>query len=516
MITFCVSSLLLVIAYFVYGAYIDRTLAIDPARPVPAVTHADGVDFVPMAWPRVFLIQLLNIAGLGPVFGAIAGALWGPVVFLWIVFGGILIGAVHDYVSAFISLRSNGANLPEIIGTYLGTGPRRAMTILAMVLLVMVGAVFVMGPARIMSDMNTPAVAQPAGANAPSIGNVLDNPLAQSGQEAKKTADAAPSGGLLSSYLFWAALIFTYYLLATLLPIDKLIGRIYPFFGLALLLMVFFVVWRMFTGGYILPELTFANLHPAGIPIWPVMMITVACGAISGFHATQSPMMARTITNEALARRVFFGAMLSETFIALVWAAAAIAICNGSTAELNRMLGPSGDAVVVVRAVGNTLGPGGMILILLGVVALPVTTGDTAFRSARLILAELTGLTQKPLTNRILLALPLFLVGGWLCTINFGIIWRYFAWLNQTLSVFTLWACTVYLRQNGRNYWITLLPAVFMTVVSSVFILTSTTLGFGLTALPSGILTAAFTLFCLRLTAVRSRPTGTENSSVPS
>jgi carbon starvation protein CstA len=304
-------------------------------------------------------------------------------------------------------------------------------------------------------------------------------------------------------------LIFTYYLLATLLPIDQLIGRIYPIFGLALLIMVGLIVWRMFSGDWTIPELTLANLHPAGTPIWPVMMITVACGAISGFHATQSPMMARTITSEGFARRVFFGAMLTETFVALVWAAAAIALCHGSTAELQKMLGPAGDAVVVVRAVGNTLGHGGMVLVLLGVVALPITTGDTAFRSARLILADMTGMTQKPFLNRILLALPLFLIGGWLCTIDFGIVLRYFAWLNQTLAVFTLWACTVYLRRLGRNFWITLIPAAFMSLVASVFIFTSPKLGLGLDPTSGFALGLAVTGFCLALTRSRSHPVAT-------
>lgn len=502
MITFCLSSLLLLAAYFVYGAYLDRTLGIDRNRQVPAIANQDGVDYIPMPWPRVFLIQLLNIAGLGPIFGAIAGALWGPVVFLWIVFGGIFIGAVHDYISGYISLRSNGAGLPEIIGTYLGNGPKRVMILLVMVLLVMVGAVFVMGPAKILADMNVPGTSETAGSSA--SGAQLEDPFARGASETS-TVPSSAERGLLAKPLFWAVLIFTYYLLATLLPIDQLIGRIYPIFGLALLMMVVLIVYRMFSGIWVIPELTLENLHPAGTPIWPVMMITVACGAISGFHATQSPMMARTITGEGFARRVFFGAMLAETFIALVWAAAAIAICHGSTAELQKMLGPSGDAVVVVRAVGNTLGHWGMIFVLLGVVALPVTTGDTAFRSARLILAELTGLTQKPFLNRILLSLPLFLIGGWLCTIDFGVVWRYFAWLNQTLSVFTLWACTVYLRRLGRNYWITLIPAAFMSIVASVFILTNPKLGFGLAPLPGFALGLLFTAFCLFLANTRSR-----------
>jgi len=501
MITFCLSSLLLLAAYFFYGAYLDRMLDIDRTRQVPAIAKQDGVDYIPMPWPRVFLIQLLNIAGLGPIFGAIAGALWGPVVFLWIVFGGIFIGAVHDYISGYISLRSNGAGLPEIIGTYLGNGPKRVMILLVMVLLVMVGAVFVMGPAKILADMNAPTTAETTAA--PASGAQLEDPFARTAS-ATSAAPGAP-GTWLASPMFWSVLIFTYYLLATLLPIDKLIGRIYSVLGLALILMVVLIVFRMFSGAWVIPELTLENLHPAGTPIWPVMMITVACGAISGFHATQSPMMARTITGEGFARRVFFGAMLTETFIALVWAAAAIAICHGSTAELQKMLGPSGDAVVVVRAVGNTLGHWGMILVLLGVVALPVTTGDTAFRSARLILAELTGLTQKPFLNRILLSLPLFLIGGWLCTIDFGVVWRYFAWLNQTLSVFTLWACTVYLRRLGRNYWITLIPAAFMSVVASVFILTNPKLGFGLAPLPGFVLGLLFTAFCLFLANARSR-----------
>ncbi|NLI76297.1 MAG: carbon starvation protein A [Candidatus Riflebacteria bacterium] len=552
MITFLVSVAFLLVSYHVYGAFLERVLGVDPQRPMPCQTRFDGVDFVPMPWWRVFLIQLLNIAGLGPVFGAIMGALWGPVVFLWIVLGGVFAGGVHDFVAAHISIREGGISLTGIIEAHLGRRVLRVMLVLVMVLLVMVGVLFVMGPARILADLFesgklgsaaalTPDLAETPPSPAPTTGAAPGSPtlpatalpeptspdgpgraLAASAGAAPATvataaspmppAGPAPAPAVAAAKpfyttpFFWALVIFLYYILATLLPIDALIGRVYPFFGAALLAMCGLIIWEVFAGRLVLPELSLANLHPKGVGIWPMMMVTVACGAISGFHATQSPMMARTLESERLSCRTFYGAMLTETFIALVWAAAAIGLFHGDTAALKAALGDKNEAVIVVKQVGELLGRSGFVLILLGVVALPVTTGDTAFRSARLILADLFALDQKPLGKRLLISAPLFAVALWLTTAKFDLIWGYFSWMNQTLSVFTLWACTRYLRDAGRNHFITLVPALFMSAVVTSFILVDGKTGFGLAPVLGntlGLLAAA--AFCW-LTLGRTAP----------
>ena len=514
MMTFLISCLLLAVAYVVYGNLLENWLGVDESRPVPSRTHFDGVDFVPMSWPRAFLIQLLNIAGLGPVFGAVMGALFGPVAFLWIVFGGIFIGATHDFVAAFVSMRENGASLTELIGRYLGKPVRIIMTALTLVLLMLVGVAFVLGPARIMADVCGSGAIQTASALTPESSGI-DSPMPATITTAaitttvSTTAASAPvsplppnpvtgsashatlpggipapvvpaSAPLFATTSFWAVVIFLYYILATLLPIDQLIGRIYPVFGAALLIKAVLVTVLILTGRLVVPELTLENLHPEHLPVWPVMMITIACGAISGFHATQSPLMVRVLTSERYTRRVFFGAMLVESFIALVWAAAAMGFVKGSTIELARILGPKGDAVVLVKSIGEMLGPLGIPLVLLGVVALPVTTGDTAYRSARLIIADALGLEQKSFGSRLLICVPMFLLGVALCQLDFKIIWKYFAWLNQTLAVFTLWAITVWLKRNGKPVLITAVPAVFMSMVVISYIVNDPKTGFGL------------------------------------
>jgi carbon starvation protein CstA len=524
MITFFVSVVLLLGAYHLYGSFLDRVLGIDPHRPMPCQTKFDGVDFVPLPWWRVYLIQLLNIAGLGPVFGAIMGALWGPVVFLWIVLGGIFAGAVHDYVAACISIREGGLSLTGIIEKYLGRPVLRVMLVLTLVLLVMVGVLFVMGPARILADLcatghlGSAAVLTPEAAETPGAGSAspatttaassaagpAGSPGAGSAASPATATAASEAGPFYTQALFWGALIFVYYFAATLLPIDALIGRIYPFFGASLLVMVAMIIWEIVTGRLVIPELTLANLHPAGAPIWPMMMVTVACGAISGFHATQSPMMARTIESEGYADRVFYGAMLTESLIALVWAAAAIGLFHGDTALLKAALGPKNEAVLVVKQVGALLGPTGFVLILLGVVALPVTTGDTAFRSARLILADLLAIDQRSAGKRLAIMAPLFGIALWLTTTNFATIWTYFAWMNQTLSVFTLWACTVYLRHHGRNHYVTMIPAIFMTMVVTSYILIDAKAGFGASPWLGTILSLIAAAICLSQALRRS------------
>ena len=409
----------------------------DPNRPTPAVSMGDGVDFVPMPWWRVLLIQFLNIAGLGPIFGAIAGALWGPVAFVWIVLGTVFAGAVHDYFSGMLSVRHNGLSITEVIGIYLGNITKQLMRIFTIVLLVLVGVVFISGPAGILANL-TPAT--------------LD-------------------------FRFWVWVIFFYYILATLLPIDKIIGKIYPVFGFALLFMAASLIIALIIKGYAIPELTsenWRNFHydKEKFPIFPMLFITIACGAISGFHATQSPLMARCMKNEKEGRKVFYGAMVIEGIVALIWAAISMSFFGGIRELGEVMVAQKGNAAWVVNEISNSLlGKFGAILAILGVVAAPITSGDTAFRSARLTVGDLLRFNQKPIRNRLIITIPLFAVGFLLTKINFDVVWRYFAWSNQTLATVVLWTITVYLFQKRKPYWITLLPALFMTAVVTTYIM---------------------------------------------
>jgi len=437
MITFLLSIAALILGYFIYGSIVERVFGIDKDKQTPAYSLEDGVDYVPISWGKIFLIQFLNIAGLGPIFGAIAGAMWGPIAFLWIVFGCIFGGAVHDYFSGMMSLREDGKSMPEVVGKYLGNGMKQFMRIFTVLLMVLVGAVFIMGPAKILT-------------------------------------------GLTGDYVgmtFWIWTVFIYYILATLLPIDKLIGRIYPIFGFALLFMALGITISMIYNKLLIPELTlsnFANMNanPDSFPVFPMLFVTIACGAISGFHSTQSPLMARCMKNEKLGRRVFYGAMITEGIVAMVWAAVAMSFFGG-VHELNEvMASQKGNAAWVVNEISNTLlGKFGAILAILGVVAAPITSGDTAFRSARLIVADFLNYKQVKLKNRLYISVPLFVVGFTLTQIDFGIIWRYMAWSNQTLAAIVLWAITVYLYKNHKFYWISLIPAIFMTAVCSVYIM---------------------------------------------
>lgn len=431
MITFFTAFVLLLTGYFTYSRIVERIFGVDD-RPTPAVTMADGVDYVEMPTWKVFLIQLLNIAGTGPIFGALMGAVFGPVVFLWIVFGCILGGAVHDYCSGMISCRMGGASLPEIVGTYLGNGMKQVMRVFSVILMILVGAVFMTSPATLIA-MLTP--------------EALD-------------------------MQFWMVVILLYYLLATLLPIDKLIGKIYPLFGVALLLMVVGIAGGIILKGYHIPELTLQNLHPEGRPVWPYMFITVACGAVSGFHATQSPMMARCMKKEKNGRIIFYGAMIAEGVIALIWAAAGVAF-YGSTGGLLTALAELGQSGVVYEISATLLGIGGGILAVIGVVVCPISSGDTAFRSARLILADWLKIDQSKIGKRLLLTLPLLAASAMLTQLDFTVIWRYFSWANQTLAMITLWAAAVYLRKHCGKYqsMIAFLPAMFMSAVCSTYIL---------------------------------------------
>ena len=437
MITFTLALLLLIGGYFFYGRYVERVFAPDANRQTPAITQADGVDFIRLPNWKIFMIQFLNIAGLGPIFGAIMGAQFGTASYLWIVLGTIFAGAVHDYFSGMLSIRHGGESLPEIVGRFLGGRTKNIFCVFAMILMVLVGAVFVSGPAELLAGM-TPAS--------------LD-------------------------FLFWVGIIFIYYVLATLMPVDKIIGRIYPLFAAALLFMAMGILVMLYVKSPELPEMweSFGTKYDAN-PIFPMMFISIACGAISGFHATQSPLMARCMENEKHGRPIFYGAMVAEGIVALIWAAAATYFFQ-ENGIVDQLTGKAySGAAVATQISKDWLGTFGSILAILGIVAAPITSGDTALRSARLIMADFLHFDQKKIRNRLMICLPLFavtiaiLVYSLTDANGFKIIWRYFAWCNQTLSVFTLWAITVYLVREKKNYYITLLPALMMTLVCSTYI----------------------------------------------
>lgn len=432
MISLLVALAALLVGYLIYGRIVERIFGPDD-RPTPAIANEDGVDCVPLKPAKAFLIQLLNIAGTGPIFGALMGACFGPVVYLWIILGAILGGAVHDYMTGMISSRNNGASIAQLSGKYLGKVARTGMRIFSVVLLVLCGTVMATSPAALIAKI-TPEF-------------------------------------LTSS--FWTIVIMMYYVLATLLPIDKLIGRLYPVFGAVLIIMAVSILGGTMLGGYNIPELTLQNLHPEGLPIWPFMFITVACGAISGFHATQSSMIAKCITSEKQGRSIFYGAMIAESVIALIWASAGVAF-YGSTQLLNESLRNLGQSGVVYEISQKMLGGIGGVLAIIGVVACPITTGDTAFRSARLIIAETFKLKQSKLKNRLYVTIPLLGVGFALTQLDFNVLWRYFSWANQTLAMIALWTCTAYLLKEDTNKFkslITALPATFMSAVSLTYIL---------------------------------------------
>ena len=436
MISFLLCLAILIAGYFFYGKVVENTFGPDD-RETPAVRINDGVDYVVLPQWKLFMIQLLNIAGLGPIFGALSGALWGPIVFLWITFGTIFAGGVHDYFSGMLSERNDGVSISEISGIYLGKTMKNVMRVFSVVLLVMVGTVFAVGPAGLLQLLCS---------NAP---------------------------GILSSKMFWLILILVYYFIATFLSIDKLIGKIYPVFGICLIVMAVGVGLGIFTKGYEIPEIwnNFTNMHPQGTPIWSFMFITVACGAISGFHATQSPLMARCLKSEKQGHFVFYGAMVSEGIIALIWAAAGCALYTGE--ELLALGG--GGSTAVYDVCKKTMGGVGIALAMLGVIACPITSGDTAFRSARLTLSDWLKIDQDSYANRLKLCIPVLGVGAFLGIgnalgfINYTVIWRYFSWTNQTLAMIVLWAASMFLFYEKKNYWITAVPATFMTAVSITY-----------------------------------------------
>ncbi len=487
MISFLIALVALIAGYFVYGRFVSHVFGVDPSRPTPVKTMADGVDYVALPTWKIFLIQFLNIAGLGPIFGAIMGVMFGPAAFLWIVFGTIFAGAVHDYLGGMLSLRRNGASLPELVGEQLGDKIKQLMRGFALVLMILVGAVFVYNPADLLA-MLTP--------------DSLDR-------------------------LFWIVVIFAYYMAATLLPVDKLIGKLYPLFGVALLFMALGVLVMLFVHGDALPEFWdgFYNHKPdpEASPIFPMMFVSIACGAISGFHATQSPMMARCLENEKYARPIFYGAMVTEGIVALIWAAAAIAFTGGYS-NLEEALSGSSPAVLVNDLTSSWLGAVGGVLAVLGVIAAPITSGDTALRSARLIAADFMGVEQKKIVKRLAISVPIFVLCFVIMLLPYEVLWRYFAWCNQELSVFTLWAVTVYLAARKKLYMVTLIPALFMTCVTTTYIFfapegfSAMTIGLWNTPIPYevalgiGLLASFILLFVFRvwLRGVESRQVSLE------
>ena len=450
MISLILSLIVLLVGFAVYSKVVEKVFGPDD-RQTPAIAINDGVDCVPMKSWKAFLVQLLNIAGTGPIFGALMGACFGPVVFLWIVFGSILGGAVHDYMSGMISSRHRGDSIAELSGVYLGNVAKWVMRVFSIVLLTLTGTVFVNSPAALIARLTPGALNE----------------------------------------TFWIVVILLYYVLATLLPIDKLIGKLYPIFGVILIVMAVSVLGGIAFGGYKIPEITLSNLHPAGLPVWPFMFVTVACGAISGFHATQSPMIAKCITSEKQGRAIFYGAMIAESVIALIWAAAGVAF-YGATDVLNNAISTLGQSGTVYEIANTMLGVVGGALAVIGVVVCPITSGDTAFRSARLILAEITHLDQQKIRNRLIITIPLLAVGAVLTQLDFNVLWRYFSWSNQTLAMISLWVATAYLIKEGKYRYgslITALPGTFMSAVSLTYILMANE-GFGLSAgigYPAGI-----------------------------
>lgn len=466
MLTFAICLVLLVAAYFTYGRYLEHVCKIDGAASVPSSRLYDGVDYVPMPRWRTFLIQLLNIAGTGPIFGAILGACYGPVAFLWITIGGIFMGAMHDYLSGVILVRNDGLSITEIVARYLGKGAGVFMRVFSVILLLLVGVVFIVSPADILASKFE-----------------------------------------LISKGWWLGIIIAYYFIATLLPVDKLIGKIYPLFGAALVAMALGLLGVLFLGDYTIPQMTLENLHINAdkLPLVPTLFITIACGAISGFHATQSPLMARCVNNERECRVVFYGAMISESIIALIWAAISMAFFydDGGVAAVLAQHG-NNAAWAVNTIADSTLGIVGSILAILGVVAAPITSGDTAFRSARLIIADVFHIEQRTHWKRLVICAPLFAAGVALTFIDFAVVWRYFAWTNQALATVVLWCIVVYLYRQKSNYWVALIPALFMTYICSSFVFVSNQfVGLGSTPLAyllGGALTVALTaVMCYKL-----------------
>ncbi len=438
MITFIISITALIAGYFIYGKFIDKYFGADSKRTTPAVAHPDGVDYQVLSPWRIFIIQFLNIAGLGPIFGAILGAAYGPVAYIWIVLGCIFMGAAHDYMSGMLSLRNDGKSLPDIIGKYLGNNIKRVMIFFTALMLMAVGASFVNGPAGLLANLTN------------------------------------------TNMTMWLYIVFAYYIIATMLPIDKIIGKIYPYMGGALLFMVFAVgvvlLVKGFSGEIQMVELTADTLknyrnNASEYMIIPTMFIVISCGAISGFHATQSPLMARCMSNEKQGRPIFYGAMIAEGIVACIWATAAMAFFNGPDGLNIANADGATPAIIVDKICNSWLGKFGAIIAILGVVVCPITSGDTAFRSLRLICADALNYNQKPIKNRLTICIPIFIFAFILCNVSFSTLWNYVGIGNQALATITLWACASYFVSVKKSHWLMSLPATFLTFICVCFFL---------------------------------------------
>lgn len=495
---FCIAVLLA--GYFVYGKIIEKIFVINPKKTTPAYSMTDGVDYMPMSKKKIWLIQLLNIAGTGPIFGPILGALYGPVAMLWIVIGCIFAGAVHDYFCGMLSVRNGGASMPNLAGKYLGAPVKAFINLLAVVLLLLVGVVFVASPAKLLSSLTVEnlGVVESAGAAATVFG-----------------FDAA------TVLVIWTTIIFVYYIIATLLPIDKIIGRIYPFFGALLLFMTFGMIYGLVsshlnssepieffrTVGGLDFDKFFQNFQPkGGVPIWPLLFLTISCGALSGFHATQTPLMARCAQNEKEGRFIFYGAMIAEGVIALVWCAVGLSFYQDPN-ELQAAVAAGSPSKVVYDSAIYFLGAIGGVFAILGVVILPITSGDTAFRAARLIIAEFFKFEQRTLVKRLVIAIPLFVLGFIVSKIDFSILWRYFSWANQTTAMVMLWTAAAYLYRYNKFHWICTVPALFISAVSFTY-LAYNKIGFGLDYQLSVYIGLGLTAFCLVLFLTMLKPLG--------
>ncbi len=476
--TFIGSIVALLLGFILYGKFVERFFGADDSQPTPAVSKADGVDYTPMPTWKVFTIQFLNIAGLGPIFGAILGAMYGPMAYIWIVLGCIFIGATHDYFSGMLSIRHGGASIPEIVGQYLGKGFQNFLRIFTLLLLLFVGVAFVSGPAGLLANLT--------------------------------------NGGLS----VWLYVIFAYYLIATVLPVNKIIGRIYPVFGAALIIMALAIGGAMLLSSYkgtlLMPELSsgsFANWHhnPVDNILFPMMFIVISCGALSGFHSTQAPMMARTIKKESYGRYVFYGAMIAEGIVAIIWATAAMTFFGGADGLNVTMQQEGHNPAWVVNEISMAwLGSVGAVFAVIGVIACPITTGDTAFRSARLTIADVFKYDQSSIKKRLLISIPLFAVGFLLSQLEFTTIWKYLGLSNQILAVVVLWTGAMYLAQKRKQHWMLSVPATFMTVVCSTYVIVAPLKNGGLgvdlmVGIYSGALCAlvAFTGFLIRVRNIR-------------
>ena len=435
MFYFFLACAALIAGYFIYGKVVETQFGMDSCRVTPACRMEDGVDYVKMSPKTIYMVQLLNIAGLGPIFGPILGALYGPAALVWIVLGSIFAGAVHDYFSGMMSVRYDGKSIPDAVGYNLGNFAKQFMNVFSVILLLLVGVVFILGPAKLLANK---------------IGFSLDKDMA---------------------VMAWTGIIFAYYFLATILPVDKIIGRLYPLFTVCLLIMAFGLSAMLIVDGYtFFPNgVGLANVHPKGLPMWPLMFITIACGAISGFHATQSPMMARCIPDEKCGRPIFYGAMIGEGIIALVWATLGMTFYQ-TPEMLQEALAHGGPAGVVDQVATTLMGPIGGFLAIIGVIILPISSGDTAFRAARLIIADFGSVEQKSIAKRLMIAVPLFVIGFIITKTDFNVLWRYFGFANQLLATIVLWASAMYLVRHGKLHWIASVPAVFMTAVCVTYL----------------------------------------------